>query len=173
MPRIKYNPEEIARRFITGDESIRAIAKDINVSFRSLAQKARNEDWAAKRAAYKQTSSQLVVERIQDKWAAQKAEVIDEMLIVLRRTIRKYNERLSDEENPPVITTKDVTLAMQQLLLLLGEPTQRTEERHLGFNFTAEVDPELLRRIEELTRGTAPSGDDGAARSYLEGAGPH
>jgi hypothetical protein len=173
MPRIKYNAEEIGRRYITGTESIRSIASDIGVSFSSLAQKARNEDWAAKRAAYQQTSGQLVAERVADRWAAQKAEVIDEMLIVLRKTIRKFNDRLNDTENPPVITTKDVTLAMQQLLLLLGEPTQRTEERHLGFNFTAEVDPELLRRIEELTRGAPDSSDDRIARSYLEGAGPH
>lgn len=173
MPRIRYNVAEVEKRYVTGRESIRTIATDIGIAFSSLADKARKEDWASKRAAYQQMSGEKAVERVADRWANQKAEVVDEMLLVLRLAIRKFYEKLDDKENPPLITLKDVTLAMNQMLLLLGEPTQRTENRNLGFTFSAELDPELLRRIEELTRGSSNGSSPGIAPSYLEGAGPH
>jgi hypothetical protein len=173
MPRIKYNVAEVEKRYVTGRESIRTIAADIGIAFSSLAEKSRKEDWAAKRAAYRQMSGEKAVERVADRWANQKAEVVDEMLVVLRLAIRNFYDKLKDTENPPQLNLKDVTLAMNQMLLLLGEPTQRTENRNLGFTFSAELDPELLRRLEELTRGPSAGSSPGTASSYLEGVGPH
>lgn len=173
MPRIRYNVAEVEKRYVTGKESIRAIAGDIGIAFSSLAEKSRKEDWPAKRAAYRQVSGEKAVERVAEQWANQKAVVVDEMLVVLRLAIRKFYDKLQDQENPPLLTLKDVTLAMNQLLLLLGEPTQRTENRNLGFTFSAELDPDLLRRLEELTRGSSNGSSPGTEKSYLEGAGPH
>ena len=173
MPRIKYNADEVERRYVTGKESIRTIATDIGVAFSSLAEKSRKDGWREKRLAYRQVSGEKITERVADRWASQKAEVVDEMLVVLRAAIRKFYERLNDPESTVLITLKDVTLAMNQMLLLLGEPTQRLESRNLGFTFSADLDPELLRRLEELTRGPARTSDSGTPGSYLEGVGPH
>lgn len=173
MARPKYNPAEIETRFVTGTESIRTIAKDIGVSYSALAEMSRKRDWAAKRLTYQNGVSTEVVERVADRWASQKAEIVDEMLVVVRKAIRKFYEKLDDEENPVYIGAKDLPPLMNQMLLLLGEPTSRTENRNLGFTFAAEVDPAVLRRLEELTRGPATGSGDGTSQSYLETTGPH
>lgn len=173
MARPKFDVKLAETRFVTGTESIRAIAQDLGMSYSAVAEQARKHDWAAKRSAYQNGVSTAVVERVADRWIDQKGEIVDEMLVVLRKAIRKFYERLDDTENPIYIGAKDLPPMMNQMLLLLGEPTSRTENRNLGLSFSAELDPAVLRRLEELTRGDAAGGGDGTPRSYLEGAGPH
>lgn len=173
MARASFDVRAIETRFITGNESLREIAKDIGLSFSALARHSRLGDWQAKRLTFRNGVTDQAIEHVAERWANKKTEILDEFLVVLRKAIRTFYERLDDKEHPAYITAKDVTLMMNQVLLILGEPTQRTENRNLALNFSADVDPDLLRRLEELTRGDAAGSVEGAAVSYLAGTLPN
>lgn len=79
-------------------------------------------------------------------------------LAVARATIYKYAEQMQD----PLfrVSTAEVVKVISMGLLVLGEPTARTEERRLELSGTlGELPPEFLRRLVEASRPGQPVTD--------------
>lgn len=160
MAATKVDYDLLETEYVTGDVSVRELGRRHDISYSAVADQARKRGWEDKRAAYRDSLSQRTYERTADKWAAQRAEINDELITVQLATIRAYARQLVAGNVD--ISVKDMTLAVNQLLLMLGEPTSRTEAKVLGVNVSAnasDITPDLLRRLAEVARGRLAGSD--------------
>jgi hypothetical protein len=170
----KADYDALEKEYVTGDMSIRALAAEHDVAWSSVAEQSRKRGWADKREAYRDSVQQRTYERAAAQFADQKSEIDNEMLLVMRATVRKYGELLLSGEVKP--QAKDAVMAIEKILLITGNPTERREEKHLGINVSVpggELGPEFLRRLLDTARarGTESRVLGSAERPRLEGAG--
>lgn len=160
MSATKVDYDLLEMEYVTSDVSIRELGRRHDISYSAIADQSRKRNWDEKRAAYKDSLSQRTYEKTADKWAAQRAEINDELIKVQLATIRAYARNLVAGNVD--VNVKDMTLAVNQLMLLLGEPTSRTEAKVLGVNVSAnasDITPDLLRRLAEVARGRLAGSD--------------
>lgn len=142
--------------------SIRALARNHEIkSYSSVAQYAREHDWDAKRDAILGKAETKLVEKISDQIADEQADLVNtvrmEWLTVIRAATYKFAEDLKDPSYR--ISVESLIKLIQQGSVLLGEPSQRTEERHLALTGSLDgANPDFLRRLVEATRGERPVG---------------
>lgn len=136
--------------------SIRELAKRNDIkSFSTLAAYARSHGWYDRRDRIDARTDEKVVERVSDQLAEAETDELmqfrSEALAIARATVYKYADQLKD----PMfrVSTAEVTKIVNLGLLILGEPTSRTEERRLELTGTlGELSPEFLRRLVEASR---------------------
>lgn len=164
----KNDPKVMEQEYITGEESIRALAKRYDMSFSAVASRARNNNWSEKRESYRDTVRRRTYEHTADKFAREKAAVQEENIIALRATVRAYIAQLQAGESK--VSPKDAIEAAKTLAMWLGEPTSRTESKIVEFT-TGGLEPELLRRLGEIARARIVEGTAAESpRSLPEGA---
>jgi len=145
----KIDYPAIEKAYVTGEESLRELARRHDASWSSLAAKSRRDNWTDKRAAFRDSVVRRSYERTADKFASEQGEIRNESVMVMRATLRRYAEQLRDKEVS--VNTKDAVAAVQALQLLLGEPTARSENKVIEFS-TGGLAPDDLRRLVEFAR---------------------
>lgn len=151
----KVDPTVLEQEYVTGEVSIRELARRHDMSWSTISARARRENWTDKRDSYRDAVKRRSYERTADRYAHEHAEIRSEAVVAMRATIRQYITQLTNGEIK--ISPKDASGAVQTLMLLLGEPTARTESKVVEFS-TGGLDPEVLRRLEELTRARLVEG---------------
>ena len=153
---------KLEREYLNGRMSIRDLAKKHDMSYSTLAAYARAHGWYDRRDRIKERTEEKVVERVSEQIAEEETDELMQFradaLAVARATIYKYAEQMKD----PLfrISTAELVKVINTGLLILGEPTARTEARTLELSGTiGELPPEFLRRLVEANRpGQAISG---------------
>lgn len=152
----KHDYSVLEREYITSDISIRGLCKKHDIKgYSSVAQFAREHDWEEKRARIMGRKQDKMVERVSESLAEAELDLVDtvrnEWLTVIRAATYKFAEDLKDPNYRLRVT--DLVMLIDKGLVLLGEPTSRTEERHLALTGSLEQLPEeLVRRLAERTR---------------------
>lgn len=157
----KHDYRALEREYIsTPDLSIRALCRKHGVkSYSSVAAYARANNWEGKREETLGKAQNKMVELVSTQIAEQEASLIDtvrgEWLTVIRAATYKFAEDLKDPNYK--ISVDSLIKLIQQGSVLLGEPSQRIEERHLALTGSLDgVSPDVLRRIATATRPVEP-----------------
>lgn len=148
--------DALEREYVRGKMSIRALCKAHGIKgYSSVAEKARRDDWYGKRDALAGKVSEKTVEKVAERIAAEEVDMLmtvrEEMLTVVRAAIYKFAKDLESPEYH--VATKDLIELMKQGLLLIGEPTERTEEKSLAFTGNlADLPIDLVRELATAAR---------------------
>jgi hypothetical protein len=173
MTKVDYSALE--KEYVEGRTpiSIRKLAERHGMSFSTVADYARRHDWAAKRQLRTARLAERSIERYVDNHLEEAAQARREMILTARAAIARYAQQLSDNDNPERVSARDAAAMMDKLLLLMGDPTERREEKHLGISITATggLDEPALRRLLELSRKHVTPELEGDPALRLEGAG--
>lgn len=152
----KHDYRNLEREYITTDISIRALCRKHGIKgYSSVAQFARENGWEEKRARIQGRAQDKLTERVSDQIAEAEASLIEtvrsEWITVIRAATYKFAEDLKDPSYR--IRVDDLIRLIEKGLVLLGEPSDRTEERHLALTGTLEgLGPDFFRRLAESTR---------------------
>lgn len=175
MGRTKVDYGAVEREYVTGNDSIRTLASKWGVSFSSMAAWARNHEWEKHRADYRAHVTDTALERSSERQVVAKEEALDEAFTLARATLYEYGRQLRAGTIP--MNVKDLTLAIQTIQVLLGQPTSRTEATILGVNITADargLQLDVLRELERVARAKLVGGGmEGDPPLRLEGSLPN
>lgn len=162
MPIAHVDYDLLEKEYVTGTMSIRQLARDYDISWSTVAKTARDRGWKAKRDVYRSKKSDKMIERMAEDQAELAAEIRGEMLTVVRAALYKFAEDLKRPDY--MITASELVKVIQQGMLLIGEPTSRTEEKTLAVqaNFDG-MDPAILGELLSAAR---------AARHVTRAVGP-
>jgi hypothetical protein len=158
----KHDYTALEREYITTDISIRALCKKHDIKgYSSVAQYAREHEWEEKRERIMGRKADKMVERVSDQLAEAELSLVEEVrgewLTVIRAATYRFAEQLKDPEFK--IRVPELIALIDKGLVLIGEPSSRTEERHLALTGTLEQLPEeFVRRLAEGTRSDRPVG---------------
>lgn len=154
----KHDYLTLEREYVSANPkvSIRGLcAKHGIPGYSSVAKYAREHDWDEKWERIHERAESKAVERISDRMADAEANLVDEVrsewLTVIRAATYKFAE---DLKNPDYrIRVDDLIKLIGQGLVLIGEPSSRTEERHLALTGSLDGLPDGVRRaLLERTR---------------------
>lgn len=152
----KHDYAVLEREYTTSDISIRALCRKHGIKgYSSVAAYAREHDWDGKRERIHHRTESKVIERVSDRLAEAEASLVDEVrgewLTVIRAATYKFAEDLKDPSYR--IRVDDLIKLIDKGLVLVGEPSSRTEERHLELSGTLDgMGPEFFRQLAERTR---------------------
>lgn len=155
----KHDYRALEREYVqTPGLSIRALCRRHGIkSYSSVAAYARapENDWEGKRARVIAKAEDKAVELVSDRLADEQAELVStvrsEWLTVIRAATYKFAEDLKDPQYK--VSVDSLIKLIDKGLVLLGEPSSRTEERHLALTGSLDgVNPDILRRIAAATR---------------------
>jgi hypothetical protein len=152
----KHDYLTLEREYIGSDISIRGLCKQHGIKgYSSVAQYAREHGWDEKREKIRGRADSKLVERVSDQMAEAEADLVTtvrgEWLTVIRAATYKFAEDLKDPGYK--IRVDDLIKLIEKGLVLLGEPSDRTEERHLELTGSLDaLGPEFFRRLAERTR---------------------
>lgn len=152
---VRIDPAEMQRTYVTGEMSIRDLAKDVGLSFSAVASRARREDWYAKREAYKDSVKRRTYEHTADRFAREQAEIRTENIVALRATVRTFIAQLNAGEIK--VSPKDAIEAVKTIGLYLGDPTSRSESKIVEFT-TGGLEPDFLRELVRISRAQIVEG---------------
>lgn len=152
----KHDYTTLEREYITSTISIRGLCKKYDIKgYSSVAQYAREHGWDEKRERIMGRKQDKMVERVSDQLAEAEVSLVEEVrsewLTVIRAATYKFAESLKDPEYK--LRVSDLVQLIDKGLVLLGEPSSRTEERHLALTGSLEQLPEaFVRRLADSTR---------------------
>jgi hypothetical protein len=165
----------LKREFLADpDLSIRELCRRHDIKgYSAVAQFARENGWYDQKEQIKARRDDKVIERVSDTLANELASRIESLsedwLTVTQAAVYKYAEQL---RNPDFkVHVDDLVKLMDKGLVLTGNPSTRTEERHLALTGSLEgLPPEFVRRLAEATRPrlTDGAGTDRAAQARDE-----
>ena len=173
----RYDYNALEREYVQGDMSVRALATAHDIkSWSSVNDQARKRDWNAKRAEYRAKRDEHFIEKAAEQEVDEVLQIREQSMNILRGILARYAERLvsKNPKDVPVIQTREAIAAMRELAAMTGQPTEITENRNLGINFSAELPPELAGALLRLARerGLALGSGMGSAQAALaEGIG--
>lgn len=146
MPITHVDYDLLEKEYVTGTMSIRQLARDNDISWSTVAKTARDRGWKEKRDVFRSKKSDKMIERMAEDQAELAAEIRGEMLTVVRAALYKFAEDLKRPDY--MITASELVKVIQQGMLLIGEPTSRTEEKTLAVqaNFDG-LDPAVLTEL--------------------------
>lgn len=151
----KANYPEMEQEFVTSELSIREIARRHDLSWSTVAERAKREKWSDKRAAFRESINRRSYEKVIDRFSSDEAEIRAESVVVMRATLRRFAEQLRDKEIN--VSPRDAVAAVHALQLLLGEPTSRAESKVIEFS-TGGLDPGNLRELLRLAKARVVEG---------------
>ena len=162
----RYDYDMLEREYVTTDVSLRELCRRHGISSHSLITvQSRKREWVRKRQEYRLRAADQTVVFMADKEADMRAkeamvranaiEAIDEAIMKLRADMKRTHTILRDgeyvEEPVMILRPHDIAMLIDRLQVLVGRPSQITEERNIGVNFDG-VSPELLMGFIEATR---------------------
>lgn len=141
----------LEQEYVTGDLSIRALARDHGLSsYSALARKAREGGWYQKRDSYRLTLANKTYDLMADTGAVENAKRNEKMLRVALKGLDAFEKDLN--AGRVAVSARDAVALIGVVRLLTGESTERKEERHLGLNLSGPITPDLLRSLEQRAR---------------------
>lgn len=153
-PTIDY--KEAERRYVMGDESVRAIAQAMGLkSWSSMNAIALREDWKGKRQAYKASIARRSYETAASTVASEQNAIKDEAILAARASIRQYLADLKDGK--VTVSPKDAHLWASFLLSEMAAPTGMSTEVPDHARNVTPPDSDLLRRVVEAARERVPA----------------
>jgi hypothetical protein len=152
-----HDYDMLRREFLADPNlSIRELCRRHDIrGYSSVAQYARENGWYELKDRIKQTRDDKVIARISDDQADQmvgKIEALTEdWLTVTQAALYRFAEQL---RNPDFrVAVDDLTKLMDKGLVLTGQPSSRTEERHFALSGNLDGLPaEFTRRLAAATR---------------------
>lgn len=163
----RYDYDLLEREYVTTDVSLRELCRRHGITTHSLITiQSKKREWVRKREEYRSRAADQTVVFLADKEADMRAresmvrlnaiEAIDEAITKLRSDMKRTHVVMRNGEyvEEPVMTFRpsDIAALIDRLQVLVGKPSQITEERNIGVNFDG-VSPELLMGFIEATRG--------------------
>lgn len=163
----RYDYDMLEREYVTTDVSLRELCRRHGITTHSLITiQSKKREWVRKREEYRARAADQTVIFLADKEADMRAkeakvrmnaiEAIDEAIMKLRADMKRTHTVLRGDTyvEEPVMTLRpyDISMLIDRLQVLVGKPSQITEERNIGVNFDG-VSPELLVGFIEATRG--------------------
>lgn len=148
--------EALRREYINSNMSIRELCRRNGIkAYSTVAEYAKTHGWYDKRAAVQASTEEKVIQRVSDRLADSEVDELVKYrslaLQVIQGALYKFANDLAKPES--TITPSDLIRLVNQGLLLLGQPTSRTEERHLELTGSLDgLPPEFLRRLADVTR---------------------
>jgi len=138
----------LEREAVTENKSDREIARKYGLSNSTVSAKARQEDWAGKKLAYRNAVARRSYERVADSVAHEQAEITKESVLAARLYLRSFINGVNDKSIKP--NAKD---AVEFIKLLIGELTAPDEEKSDGVISVEQApDVDFLRRVVEAAR---------------------
>ena len=163
----KYDLTKLRDQFVRSDLSLRALCRENGIEgFSYIAQIAKRDNWLADRAQYRQEAKDKTIERMAENQAEIAVQMRGEMLTVVRAALYKFAEDLKRPDF--LVSPSDIVKLIQQGMLLIGDPTSRTEEK--SFALTAELGelpPEVLRELAGAARQARLVGQSGGGPAPL------
>lgn len=152
MPIAHVDYDLLEKEYVTGTMSVRQLCRDHDIkSWSSVAKAARERGWYEKREAYRSKKSDKMIERMAEDQAELAVEIRGEMLTVVRAALYKFAEDLKRPDY--MISASELVKVIQQGMLLIGEPTSRTEEKKLDVRATFDgLDPAVLGELLAAAR---------------------
>ena len=175
----KHDYTTLEREYITSTISIRSLCKKHDIKgYSSVAQYARENGWEEKRERIQGRKDTKLAERVSDQLVSDEMALIEEVrgewLTVIRAATYKFAEDLKDSNYK--LRVSDLVQLIDKGLVLLGEPSSRTEERHLALTGTLDGLPEeFVRQLADRTRPRLDvgSGESSPPRVVSEAARPN
>jgi len=172
----KYDYESMKREYISGDDSLRALAERYGLATNSTVSViAKREDWDGSRAEFRRSLQEKQIDAMAEKRAQKVAEIEQDTLETIHAAVIQLAISLQDRvvEDPvsgtkkfipaQQVTPDGLTKLIDKFLVMSGQVTNR--EAHLGFNLTAsteDIPREVLRGLRRLATeqgaGAAPVG---------------
>lgn len=173
----RYDYEALGREYIQGDMTVRALARAHDIkSWSSVNDQARKREWNRHRTEYRAKLDEKFADKAAEQEVDEAIQIRAQGITILRGILARYAARLAstDPKEVPIIQTREAVAALRELMALTGQPTEITENRNLGINFSAELPPELAGALLRLARerGLALGSGVGSAQAALaEGIG--
>ena len=165
MPRSGKDFARLEAEYVTGSMSLRQIARDEGLAQSTIARVSRLEGWNSKRDAYRASLStkayDLMSSRDAVKLAARNMQMLDigdKVFTLFEKQIPVWEEQIGQGKTP--IKVQDFKIIAELTRLIIGEPTERKEERSLGLNLHA-FDLGQLERFERAARAALPDAATG------------
>lgn len=152
----KADYRTLEQEYVTSNVSIRAIAAKYNVAFSAVAKKARELDWNKKRAEYQSQARDKALMSAMERIADDAAEIKVEAVTAMRATIYSYIDNLKSGQ--VTVGTKEAALAIDKLMLLLGEATERKETHVTIDDSLRNADTAELQQLLALVRARVVDG---------------
>jgi len=178
MSNKRHDYDALEREYVSGDMSLRQLAKDHGMSHSLIMTKSMKEKWAEKREQFRDRSSESAMTFMADRQAyriSREMELKDKAIDVIEQALDKLSEDMSATERRLVndefvevpvyrLRPADLVPLLDRLQVMFGKPSHISEERNLGVNVDAgPLEPDALRAFIEATRGIGPLG--GASQS--------
>lgn len=169
MSNRKHDYDAMERQYVRSTVSLRELARDHGVSHSLVMIQSKRRDWVRKREEFLAQASDKTVTYMAGTEAVRRAreaqirdnalDAIDEAITKLRDDMKRTHvvERHGERYEEPVMTFRptDVAILLDRLQVLLGKPSQITEDRSLELKFDG-VTPDLLKQFVDATRGIGP-----------------
>lgn len=174
MSNRKYDYDLLERQYVSGDMSLRQLAKDHGMSHSLVMARSTKAKWADKRESFRSQASESAVTFMADRRAfrvTREMEVRDKAIDVIEQALDKLSGdmdatheilRGTEKVTEPVyrLRPNDIVPLLDRLQVMFGKPSHITEERNLGVTVDAgPIGPEALREFIEATRGVGPLGE--------------
>ena len=171
MSNRKHDYDKLEREYVSGDMSLRQLAKDHGMSHSLVMTRSQKYKWADKRERFRQQASESAVTFMADRKAyrvTREFEVRDNAIDMIDEAISKLRDDMAATEmkfvndelvEVPVyrLRPQDIAVLLDRLQVLFGKPAQITEDRSLDINVdTGPVGPDVLRAFLEATEGVGP-----------------
>lgn len=159
----KADYRTLEHEYVTSNISIRALSAKSGVAFSAVAKKSRELEWPRKRAEYQAKARDMAMMDVMERLASEAVDIRMEAITAMRATVYKYMENLQADRI--TVGTKEAVQAVEKLLVMLGEVTERKETHVVGDALSGRTTEELgdlLRMVRARTiSGTATAARDG------------
>jgi hypothetical protein len=150
------NFDQIEAEYVTGEESIRTLAKSHHLAPATLSRRAKLDGWAGKRDAYRASVAEKGYDLLADRDAVQYAvrneqmlRISDQVFQLVEQQVPVWREQIAAGKTP--ISVREFELIAKLTRLIIGQPTSRSEERK-GVLSVHTFDQGTIERLERAAR---------------------
>lgn len=162
-------------KYVTGDMSLRDIAREENVAASTITRVAKKNGWESSRASYRMSKREKTYDLLADAGAldlarrdTQMLSIADMVFGLVEQQIPVWKQQIAEGKTP--ISVREFDLVAKLTRVIVGQPTSRTEDRHLGLDLHRfeGLDNSSIERLERAARlrlvdGGTSEGDAGPA----------
>ena len=163
MSRAQHDYALLEREYIQSDISIRELAERHQIKAWSAVNVQKNKrEWDRKRAEYQERLAASEVDTLVMARLRTVSEIHNELLLAIRHAVRRFIADVSAENDAQSVSARDLMGLIDKFLLLIGQPTSRSENKNLDFHdfgglLRGAPEP-LLAELAELARQNGAGG---------------